>query len=90
VAEGEAELGTATRGPSFMLGMGTRAVTLFALEHGSAEVRPPNHALKWTAPVASLGVRPLSYCRSAASRTWVSSPWLGLHGTVGLGTGRHR
>jgi hypothetical protein len=24
---------------------------------------PPNQALKWTAPVASLGVRPLSYCR---------------------------
>jgi hypothetical protein len=44
---------------------------------------PPNQSLKWTAPVASLGVRPLSYVRSAASRTWVSSPRLGLHGTVG-------
>jgi hypothetical protein len=50
----------------------------------------PNHSLERTAPVASRRVPPLNYVRSAASRTWVSSPWLGLHGTVGLGTGRHR
>jgi hypothetical protein len=58
--------------PSSSLCMSNRVAVSFALEQVTAEVRPPNHALERTAPVASRRVPPLNYVR------WAASPNVGV------------
>jgi hypothetical protein len=58
-------VGVAARPRHSSVKLGNCASVVFAPEIRHRGGGPPNQALKWTAPVASLGVRPLSYYRWA-------------------------